>query len=416
MDRSFRVYADWDGLNGPLLMGTLRESGGKGRSVTSFEYDTDWLKRNEARSLDPELQLFAGRQYAPGDKPLFGVFTDSAPDRWGRTLIRRREAATAREENRSPRRLTEIDYVMEVNDFARSGALRFKGDTDEEFLAPGGEQAVPPWIGLRSLEEAARHFEEDENDNAAAEWLKILLAPGSSLGGARPKASVQGLDGGLWVAKFPSKNDTVDIGAWEKLVHDLARRCGLNVTESRLDRFSPRGSTFLTRRFDRTDCGRRIHFASALSLLGKTDGASATDGSSYLELAGFLRQSGSRPKNDLMELWSRIVFSIAVSNTDDHLRNHGFLLEKQGWRLSPMFDVNPEPDGQGLSLNISEDDNALNFKLALSQASRFHLSEERAKERLGEIASVVATWRLTAESMNLASSSIREMERAFRVQ
>jgi len=415
MDRNYRVFADWEGLPGPQLMGILRESGEKGRTVVSFEYDSNWLKKPEARFLDPDLQLFIGRQYAPRDMPLFGVFMDSAPDQWGRSLIRRQEAATARTENRSARRLSEIDYVMEVNDFARSGAIRFQEESGGDFLSPGGEHAVPPWIRLRTLEEAARHFEENKNDESV-EWLNLLLAPGSSLGGARPKASVQGPDGTLWIAKFPSKNDTVDTGAWEKLVHDLARRCGLDAAESQLERFSLRGSTFLTRRFDRTMTGRRIHFASALTLLGKTDGSSAEDGTSYLELAEFIRRSGSRPKEDLMELWSRIVFNIAVSNTDDHLRNHGFLLEERGWRLSPVFDVNPNPDGWGLNINISEDDNALDFQLALSQAPHFQLSRNLAIKRIEEITTVVATWKKAAESINLSASSIREMERAFRIQ
>jgi len=413
MERAFRVYADWHDLSGPQEMGFLRETGERGRSVVSFEYDGKWLGRTEARSLDPELQLFSGRQYAAPKKALFGVFLDSAPDRWGRMLIKRREASAARAEGRSSRRLSEIDFVMGVTDAARIGALRFQDAAGGEFLAPGGESAVPPWVRLRTLEEAARHVDEDRDD--ADEWLKILFAPGSSLGGARPKASVQAPDGALWIAKFPAKNDSADTGAWENLVYDLARRCGLQTVESRLERLSPGGSTFLTKRFDRTDDGNRIHYASALTLLGKTDGASAADGSSYLELAQFLRRSGSRPKEDLTELWSRIVFSIAVSNTDDHLRNHGFLLERRGWRLSPLFDVNPNPEGAGLTLNISKDDNALDFNLALEQAEFFGLTADEAQDILEYLTVVVGQWRNAAAAAGLAPSEIRSMETAFRI-
>jgi serine/threonine-protein kinase HipA len=412
MARTFHVFADWQGLSGPQNMGILRETGEKGRSVVSFEYDKEWLKRPEAQSLDPELQLYPGRQFVPAEKPLFGVFLDSAPDRWGRMLIKRREASAARSDHRPSRRLSEIDFVVEVNDFARVGALRFRDEAGGDFLAPGGTRAIPPWVSLRSLEEAVRHVEEDQDD--ADEWLKLLLAPGSSLGGARPKASIQAPDGTLWIAKFPSKNDTVDTGAWEKVVYDMAGLCGLQTVNTSLERFSAGGSTFLLKRFDRTDRGGRLHYASALNLLGKNDGASAADGSSYLELAEFIRRSGSRPKDDLKELWSRIVFSIAVSNTDDHLRNHGFLLERRGWRLSPLFDVNPDPDGYGLSLNVSEDDNALDFDLALNQSRYFGLSGKEAHVRLQTITGVVAGWRRAASSLGISPSAIRFMDAAFR--
>jgi serine/threonine-protein kinase HipA len=415
VERSFQVFADWIELESPQLMGTLFETGKPGRSVLSFEYDEDWLRQPSAAYLDPDLQLFSGRQYPPQGKAFYGVFTDSAPDRWGRNLIRRREALQARAEKRKPARLTEIDYLIGVNDFARSGALRFREKRSKQFMAPGGEQAVPPWFRLRTLEEATRHFEEDESDESVDQWLKLLLAPGSSLGGARPKASVQGPDSRLWIAKFPSKNDAFDTGAWEMLVYNLAARCGLDTVESRMERFSPRGTTFLTRRFDRTDDGGRIHFASALTLLGKTDGVSAAEGSSYLELTEFIRRSGSRPKDDLYELWSRIVFNIAVSNTDDHMRNHGFLLEQHGWHLSQVYDINPDPEGYGLSLNISEDDNSLDFDLALSQAHHFYLTRDQAEKRLKEIVAEVQQWRIFAEELGISTSAITAMEPAFHI-
>ena len=333
-EKTIYVYENWRGET-PTLMGRLRCSFIRGQETFSFEYDPAWLTSAESSfSLDPDLALYRGRQYVPLDKRLFGLFADSCPDRWGRLLMRRKEAIDARKEDRKPRNLTESDFLLGVYDESRMGALRFSLEEGGDFLSNDKSFATPPWVHLRTLENASIAFENDES-GLNETWLRELLAPGSSLGGARPKATVQAADGALWIAKFPSKHDESNSGAWEKVVHDLARLCGLNVPESRLETFSKTGSTFLVKRFDR-DGRRRIHFASAMTLLGKTDGASAADGSSYLDLAAFIRANGAAPRQDLAELWKRIVFSMAVSNTDDHLRNHGFLLTLTGWRLAPL--------------------------------------------------------------------------------
>ena len=281
---------------------------------------------------------------------------------------------------------------------------------NQEFI--DRDAAIPPWARLRTLEEAARNYENDES-GLTEKWLEQLVRPGSSLGGARPKATVIDEKGGLWIAKFPSKHDENDSGAWEKVVHDLAGLCGLRVPEARLEKFSRYGSTYLVRRFDR-DGMKRIHYASAMTLLGKTDGVSAADGVSYLDIASFIKAYGASPKADLVELWKRIVFNMVVSNTDDHLRNHAFLLTPRGWALSPMFDVNPEPAGSELSLNVDETDNRIQIELAISVAERFGITKKEAENIAQDIRKTVSDrWKYLAKSNGLSRGQIGAMAPAF---
>lgn len=409
--KTIYVYEQWS-AGTPLQMGCLYAEALRGKETCSFEYNREWLKGHTGICLlDPDLGLFEGRQYTPMNKQLFGVFSDSCPDRWGRLLMRRREAVLAHRENRKPRQLTETDYLLGVHDEARMGAIRFATEKGGPFLSAEDEMAAPPWVMLRDLEAASLAFEKEENA-LDDRWLKMLLAPGSSLGGARPKATVKAADGSLWIAKFPSGKDETDSGAWEKTVHELARSCGLRVPEARLERFSAAGSTFLSRRFDRQG-NKRIHFASAMALLGKTDGMSGGE-SGYLEIAAFIRANGARPKEDLQELWKRILFSMAVSNTDDHLRNHGFLLTPEGWRLSPMFDVNPVPYGDTLSMSVIGDDARIDLSLALSAAPHFGLNTEEAKaEAKKMLERIRRDWRATAQENGLSRAAIQSMEPAF---
>lgn len=410
--RTIEVYADWIGLDSATRLGTLSVQSPRVKEVFSFEYDATWLRRDDNRILDPDLRFYKGPQYASSGKPNFGLFLDSSPDRWGRVLMRRREAILARKEGRAPRRLGEADYLLGVYDKNRMGALRFKVPGSEAYQNSDAAMATPPWSTLRDLEYASFLVEHEEDDEKLDPWLAMLIAPGSSLGGARPKASVVDEKGELWIAKFPGKDDERDSGAWEMLVSDLARAAGIEMSECRLDSFSKRGSTFLTKRFDRIGEGR-IHFASAMTLLGRKDGDDAAAGASYLELAEFIMRSGSRPDADLRELWKRIVFSIAVSNTDDHLRNHGFLLDAKGWRLSPAYDINPSPDSAGLSLAIDEHDNSLDFGLALSVAPYFRLSKPEALSIMEAIRGVTATWRERAKALGIRKPEIERMQRAF---
>ncbi|MDO4543112.1 MAG: type II toxin-antitoxin system HipA family toxin [Clostridia bacterium] len=410
LEKTIYVYMS-EGGSAPLLMGRLFSAVIRGNETFSFEYDKAWLESGSLPfALDPELALFSGRHYDSSAKPLFGIFTDSCPDRWGRTLMRRREIITAKNENRRPKRLTESDYLLGVFDDTRMGALRFSLGENLPFLSYDADISAPPWTTLRALENASRQFELGDASNET-KWFSQLIAPGSSLGGARPKASITAPDGSLWIAKFPSKNDEINVGAWEMVAHDLAALCGLSVSKARLETFSALGSTYLVKRFDRNG-GRRIHFASAMTLLNKTDGADA-DETSYLDLASFIRSNGAAPERDLTELWKRIVFSIAISNTDDHLRNHGFLLDKRGWVLSPMFDVNPSY-GDCLSLNIDQSSNLMDFELALETSKYYGIGLDEARAVIGEMTRIIDKKRnAIARSYGLSQDEISSMESAF---
>ncbi len=406
------VYAN-DNSFSPVLMGVLNVDGGKSKQVLSFEFAESWLRSNYGViSFDPDLQMYKGRQYAPSDKTMFGIFADASPDRWGRTLMKRREAILAKKQERKPRTLTDVDYLLGVYDDTRMGAMRFALTEGGPFLSNDKELAAPPWTTLRKLEAASIAFEKND-DGQEEKWLKQLIAPGSSLGGARPKASVVAPDGNLWIAKFPSKYDDINVGAWEMVVHDLAILCDLDVPEAKLETFSKLGSTYLSKRFDR-DGEKRIHVASAMTLLGKVDGANGTDGSSYLDIAALIRRQGGNPKGDLRELWKRIVFNIAVSNTDDHLRNHEFMLSSKGWVLSPLYDVNPNIYGDNLSLNIDSDDSSMSFELALSVAKLFEWTIEEAQRELENIKGIVdKSWKKLAEKYGIKRAEIENMEPAF---
>lgn len=405
------VYDDFS-TELPVLMGSLYVNVIKGGESYSFEYDKDWLRKTGLTlTLDPELIPYSGRQYPTG-KNIFGLFADASPDRWGRVLMNKRERILAEKEGRKPSKLYDSDYLLGVYDETRMGGIRFKANQEGPFLSDDKETAAPPWATLRTLEEASRNFENDET-GLTEKWLNQLIKPGSSLGGARPKATVVDTKDQLWIAKFPSKNDENDTGAWEMVAHDLAALCGLNVPEAKLEKFSPLGSTFLIKRFDRMG-SKRVHFASAMTLLGKTDGASAADGSSYLDIAAFIKSYGAQPKKDLGELWKRIVFNMAVTNTDDHLRNHAFILTDKGWILSPLYDVNPVPYGDELSLNVDEEDNSISIDLAVQTAVRFGISKSDAEVQAEEILKIVRdNWEKTAARYGLTRRQIEEMRPAF---
>ncbi len=419
--RIIEVVADWADLGGPTRMGLLSATPARGKEIFAFEYDPAWLSSVARQQLDPSLALYGGPQYPAQTRESFGVFLDSSPDRWGRVLMRRREAQLARAEQRAERRLLESDYLLGVHDGHRMGALRFR--MEDRFLDVNDDFASPPWTSLRELEHASLQLEREgvEDDPDYGRWLRMLIAPGGSLGGARPKASVRDERGRLWIAKFPSRNDADDVGAWEQIVHQLAERGGVVVPEAQLRRFGSSKSgghnhrTFLSCRFDRTADGKRLHFASAMTLLDRVVGQGADDGVSYLELADLLIRLGAKPQADLAQVFRRIVFAICVSNTDDHLRNHGFMLEATGWALAPAYDMNPDPHGAGLKLNISETDNAQDIDLALSVAPVFRVKQKHAREIVSEIARAVNQWRSVAASHGLSRVAQDRVSRAFRV-
>jgi serine/threonine-protein kinase HipA len=413
------VYQGWNADEHPQRLGTLRVLPGRVGDLFDFTFDDAALDDAILRkhSLDPDLGMFPGPQFPKDGRTVFGVFKDSSPDRWGEMLIRRRfdrdKRAGLVPQNA---RLGQSDYLLGVHDAFRSGGLRYKLTPNGPFLDDQDGSAAPPFVRLRELEAASRALEDDPNDDdpATDAWLRLLLAPGASLGGARPKATVVDPEGNLWIAKFPSAKDRHDVGAWELVTAKLAERCGLRVPMCDARIFGSNVHTFLVRRFDRHTSGTRIHFASAMTLTGHEDGADASTGASYLEIAEIIMSQGAAPRDDLIELWSRIVFNVMVSSTDDHLRNHGFLLTPDaGWRLSPAFDMNPVPDSSGLCLNVNESDNALDLDLVRSVAPYFRIREIQAASIIDRIADVVSSWREIAGSLGLKRTEQREMADAF---
>ncbi len=413
MSKEIYVFADWEDFDEPFLIGTLRTDLVKAKEHFSFVYNEAWLQSEFAQQIDPDLKLYAGEQHN-NEQQNFRVFLDSCPDRWGRLLMKRREAVIARQEDRKPSVLNESDFLLGVYDMYRMGALRFKLEIDGDFLDNNQALVAPPISSLRELEYAVTQVEgvKDIDDFDYLKWLNMLIAPGSSLGGARPKSSVIDSDDNLWIAKFPSSHDDYDVAAWEFIVYQLALDADITISECRLEKFNSQYHTFLTRRFDRTS-NSRLHFTSAMMQLGYDD--DGDEGASYLELAQFLSDHGSNTKADLAELWRRIIFNIAISNTDDHLRNHGFIYHLGGWLLSPAYDMNPVSPANGLHLNINEDDNSLNYELAMEVIHFFQLNEDAAIQIKAKVLSSVGNWQTLASKLGISRAEQQIMAPAFNV-
>ncbi|HTT81168.1 MAG TPA: HipA domain-containing protein [Stellaceae bacterium] len=406
-DRSLLVYVDIE--EKPVLVGRLWARERRGRETASFAYDETWLRSPERFALEPALTLSAGDHHTPANKALFGALGDSAPDRWGRNLMRRAERQRARREGRAPHTLLEIDYLLGVDDETRMGALRFAEEAGGPFLASGGPMRVPPLIELPRLLSATERLADDDDGND--DDLRLLLAPGSSLGGARPKASIRDRDGTLAIAKFPHKEDDFPIVLWEAVSLRLAARAGIPVPDARIEPVADK-AVLILRRFDRAG-SRRVPFLSAMSMIGASD----NEAHSYLEIADALSQCGAAPTEDLAALWRRVLFNILISNTDDHLRNHGFLYDRSGgWRLSPAYDLNPVPTdikARLLSLAIDEEDTTASFELAMETAPYYRLTNERARTVAREVAAAVTDWREEAARAGLTSNQIGRMSSAF---
>lgn len=405
-EKGILVYADLRGR--PVLVGRLWTRSRKGRESATFEYDKTWLTHPDRFSIEPALKLGPGPFHAPPGKPLFGAIGDSAPDRWGRVLMRRAERRRAERSNENPRTLTEIDYLLGVSDEARQGALRFAESQGGPFLAQGGPHRIPPLIELPRLLSAAERVSEDKDTD---EDLRLLLAPGSSLGGARPKASVRDRAGELAIAKFPNTQDEFNIVLWEAAALTLAAKAGIAVPPWRIETVAKR-PVLLLERFDRKK-DIRIPFLSALSMLD----AKEDETRSYLEFVDTLRRYGAAPREDMHALWRRIVFTVLISNTDDHLRNHGFLWEgRAGWRLAPAYDLNPVPTEirpRVLTMAIDLEDRAASLKTVLDVADYFELSAERARATAHEVAKGVRSWTFVAKKLGIGSSEIDRMSSAF---
>jgi serine/threonine-protein kinase HipA len=401
------VYVDL--LGTPRRVGRLWVTAARGRESATFDYDPGWLASDERFALDPALQLFPGPFHTRAGQALFGALGDSAPDRWGRTLLARAERRRAREENRAPRAMREIDYLLGVTDETRQGALRFSTEDGGPFLAESTGTTVPPLVELPKLLNAAANVLEDQE---TAEDLRLLLAPGSSLGGARPKASVRDRDGSLLIAKFPARTDAYSVVRWELVALSLARKAGIEAADARLELVLER-PVLLVRRFDRVN-GRRIPFLSAMSALGAND----RDVRSYLDIADALRPVGAAVADDLAALWRRAAFNVLISNTDDHLRNHAFVYAgRNGWRLSPAYDLNPVPTDvkpRLLSTAIGEDlDVTASLALALEVAGHFGLSAGTARKVVAEVFAAVRGWRKEAARFGIGPAEIDRMATAF---
>jgi serine/threonine-protein kinase HipA len=402
-DRSLLVYVDLEGS--PHLVGRLWARAHKSKESATFEYDATWLDNPLRFALEPALTLGKGPHHTTAGRLIFGAIGDSAPDRWGRVLIQREERRKARADKRTPRTLLEVDYLLGVGDIARQGALRFAEQEGGPFLATGVQ--IPPLLQLPALLGAAVRMSEDGGSD---DDLRLLLAPGSSLGGARPKASVVDRDGHLAIAKFPQHGDVIHVALWEAVALTLASQAGLPTPDWRIEKVADR-DVLLLRRFDRRGA-TRVPFLSAMSLLNAAD----NEPHSYMEIADALRQYGAKADEDCAQLWRRIVFSILISNSDDHLRNHGFLYEATGWRLSPVYDVNPVPVDirpRILTTAIDEVDGTASLDLAFEVAGHFGLKSEKARTIAHEVGIAVAGWRRTAASAGLDAREIERMASAF---
>lgn len=407
------VYAHWKGMIFPKCIGILSAQQAKGRKAFSFSYNSDWINSEQQLLIDPDIAWYTGQQF-PNVKENFGVFLDSMPDTWGRTLMKRRAALSANEQGLPAPKLYDIDFLLGVHDYSRMGALRFKKDPGGDFLDNDPVSPVPPWASIRELQYGAQLIESNVDTAEVRKWLAMLMAPGSSLGGARPKANILDEDGQPWIAKFPSKHDTVNKGAWEYLAYRLAVDAGIDMAESRLEHITGPYHTFFTKRFDRQKQDR-IHFASAMTMTGKNEELIRDETPSYLDIVEFIQFSGAHVTEDLHQLWKRLIFNILISNTDDHLRNHGFILTPEGWRLSPAFDINPSIDKEGLALNIDMDKNSLDIDLAKSVGAYFRMEKIEMDSVIDQVRSVVSGWQKLAAEIGIPRGEQMVMAAAFKV-
>ena len=412
--KTLYVYADFDWLAEPKLVGELGYESLRGSDSYAFKFDNDWLRQYGSLFLSADINNYPGQQYTQPGRDIFGCFSDALPDRWGRLLLNRREQIMAAEEQRSIRRLSSFDYLIGIDDFSRMGGFRFKTDPNGEFINCDSHLRIPPLADLRSLVAASMEIEKSEEQNRLPEkkWIQQLVHPGSSLGGARPKAGVRDTDGCLYVAKFPSRNDDYDVSLWEHLSHLLAKKAGVNAAETNVISTGEKYHALLSKRFDRTTDGRRIHFASAMTLLGLTDGSDAQTGNGYLDIVDFILQNCCDVEDNLRQLYRRVAFNIAIGNTDDHFRNHGFLLTPRGWTLSPAYDMNPTTN-EYQSLLITSSTNKSDLNLLLEASEEYMINKEEASKIISEVTDAVKGWRRMAAMIGIAKREMELLEQIF---
>ncbi len=407
--RKLLVYADLHWLHTPALVGELSYESLRGADSYGFSFAPTWLQTQRDLFLSADLNNYTGMQYTAADRDIFGCFSDALPDRWGRTLLNRREQLQAQEQRRPLRRLSSFDYLLGIDDYSRMGAFRFKETPDSDFINSDPMLKIPPLTDIRTLQAAGSAIEQSEAHNALPEkkWIAQLIQPGTSLGGARPKASVTDLDGALCVAKFPSRSDDYDVELWEHLCHLLARKAGIEVADTKVLKAIGPYHTLISRRFDRTTDGRHIHFASAMTLLGLQDGNNAADGHGYLDLVDFIVQHCTAVESNLRELYRRVAFYICVGNSDDHFRNHGFLLTPKGWTFSPAYDINPTLN-PAQSLLITSVSNQAAFSQLRAAAKDYLLTRETADAILAEVQAALQDWPTLATHIGIPRREIAQ--------
>ena len=408
------VYADFDWLKDIELVGELGYESLRGSDSYSFRFADSWMKKYNAINLSEDINNYPGIQYTQPNKDIFGCFADALPDRWGRTLLLRREQILAQDENRPIRRLSSFDFLTGIDDFSRMGGFRFKETPDGEFINADNSLRIPPLTDLRELIAASKEIEKSEDVNELPEkrWIAQLVQPGSSLGGARPKANVVDTDRSICVAKFPSLKDDYDVGLWEHFCHLLAKNAGINSAETKVIATNDKHHTLLSRRFDRTDAGERIHFASAMTLLGLNDGDNATTGHGYVDIVDFILSGCTDVDANLRELFRRVAFNICVGNSDDHFRNHGFLLTAKGWVLSPAYDMNPTLNDHQ-SLLINSNTNKSDLSILLDSCDEYMLTHTIAKEIIDKVVAAVKDWHALANRLGITKREMTLFEGVF---
>ena len=396
------VYADFDWLDEAELMGELTCDTVRGNETYGFSFAREWLAQHGDVFFGEDLRNYPGVQYTSPEKDIFSCFSDALPDRWGRTLLNRREQIVASEEKRPVRRLNSFDYLVGIDDESRMGGFRFSEIPGGKYINCDASLRVPPLANVSELMQAAHEIEASEELHVlpSKRWLMQLLRPGTSLGGARPKATVKDDDGNLAVAKFPSRKDDYDVALWEHFCHVMGRKAGINVADTHVVS-GGQYNILLSKRFDRTGAGRRKHFASALTLLGLNDGDNASTGCGYTDIVDFIVRCGCDVKNNLEELYRRVAFNIIVGNSDDHFRNHGFILTQKGWELSPAYDINPTLYEEH-SLLINRETNKSDLDILLKSAGEYMWSAAVAARIIAEVKTSMKTWRGEAAKLKLS--------------
>ena len=412
--KTLYVYADFDWLDEPMLVGELGYESLRGSDSYSFKYDNDWLRQYGSLYLSADINNYPGQQYTQPDRDIFGCFNDALPDRWGRLLLNRREQILATEEKRPVRKLSSFDYLIGIDDYSRMGGFRFKEKQDGEYINCEKSLRIPPLTDIRALVAASMEIEKSEELNQLPEkkWLLQLVHPGTSLGGARPKAGVMNDEGRICVAKFPSRNDDYDVGLWEHLSHLLAKEAGVEAAETSVIETGKKYHALLSKRFDRTVEGRRKHFASAMTLLGLTDGCDAKSGNGYLDIVDFILQNCCDVEQNLRQLYRRVAFNIAIGNSDDHFRNHGFLLTPRGWTLSPAYDMNPTLN-EYQALLINSTTNHADLQVLLDSSEEYMIGKDEGVYIIEEVKAGVKHWNSIATRLGIAKREMDVFEQVF---